>query len=286
MAANSYGVWSLTPSELTIAVEPHFYQTNWFLALSILSMLGAFALLWQWRALQYQRRQARQRAFAQQIIDSQEGERKRIAGELHDSLGQRLTLIKNMAMMLTKRSEESRDRQIEAITAETTQAIAEVRQISRNLRPQRLDLLGLSKAIEVLLEETCQAAGLQYEVVVDELSGVFPKSAEIHFYRIVQECLNNAVRHGKATAVTVIAQRTETGVSLVVSDDGVGFNTAKPGGFGLTGISERSRLLGGTAVIQSTPGQGTIITIEIKIDDSVAAEQKQEPNSWQIKSAS
>jgi signal transduction histidine kinase/ligand-binding sensor domain-containing protein len=289
MAANSFGVWSLTPSELTIAVEPHFYQTKWFMALCVLSMFGVFALLWQWRALQYKRRQALQRAFAQQIIDSQEGERKRIAGELHDGLGQRLTLIKNMAMLLTRRSGEARERQIDAIAEETTQAIAEVRQISRNLRPHRLDLLGLSKSIEALLEETCQAGGLQYEAVVDELSGVFPKSAEIHFYRIVQECLTNAVRHSRATTITLIAQKTDTGVLLVVSDDGVGFNAdgaGAPAGFGLTGISERSHLLGGTAMIQSTPGQGTVITIEIKTDIVPTLDKEQGAKPWPIKSAS
>jgi len=292
MAANSFGVWSLTPSELIISVEPYFYQTKWFMALSILSMFGVFALLWRWRALQYKKRQAQQRAFAQQIIDSQEGERKRIAGELHDSLGQRLTLIKNMTMLLAKRSGEARERQIEAIGAETTQAIAEVRQISRNLRPHRLALLGLSKSIEVLLEETCQAGGLQSEIVVDELSGVFPKSAEIHFYRIVQECLTNAVRHARATTITVIVQRTNMGVTLVVSDDGAGFDADRlgragaPAGFGLTGISERAQLLGGTAVIQSIPGQGTVITIEIKTGAIPALDQEQETNSWPIQSAS
>jgi len=85
----------------------------------------------------------------------------------------------------------------------------------------------------------------------------------------VQECLNNIAKHSRATQVEMLVQKNGAGVSLVVSDDGVGFLSAssngdgKMGGFGLTGISERARLLGGKASFRSAPGQGTTVTIEI-----------------------
>jgi len=279
MVTNSFGDWSQTTQELTIGVQPHFYQTRWFGVLSVVAVLGAFALVWRLRALQYQRQQALQRAFAQQVIDSQETERKRIAAELHDGLGQRLTVIKNMA---SRHADQG-------IAAETAQAIAEVRQISRNLRPSRLDLLGLTKSVELLVQETCTTAEIQFEVVLDELNGLLPKSAEIHFYRIVQECLNNIVKHANASFVTVIAQATAAGINLVVSDDGAGFHfeRAHKTGFGLTGISERAQLLGGKATFRSSPGQGTMVTIEIQTNKQQPSHDREEPEAgaWQMKSA-
>ena len=233
--------------------------------------LGIFVLGWRLRAAQYSRRQALQRAFAQQVIASQEAERKRIAAELHDGLGQRLAVIKNMALLLNRSAYGDYEERVEAIAAETSQVISDVRQISRNLRPYQLDLLGLSKAIQVLAAGTCEAAGIRADVVVDDLSGAFQREAEIHLYRVVQECLSNIVKHAKASAITELVKRTATAVSLVIRDDGVGFvpvnlnGEGKAGGFGLTGISERAQLLGGRATIHSVPGQGTTIAIEIDL---------------------
>jgi signal transduction histidine kinase/ligand-binding sensor domain-containing protein len=279
VVANGFGDWNQTTQELRIRVQPHFYQTRWFEALAALFVLGVFALVWRIRALQFQRQQALQHAFAQQVMDSQEAERKRIAAELHDGLGQRLTLIKNMALHHTH----------QGIATETAQAIAEVRQISRNLRPSRLDLLGLTKSVEVLVQETCSAAGIQFDVVLEELNGLLPKIAEIHFYRIVQECLNNVVKHARANVVTVIAQATSAGVTLVVSDDGAGFDFERvhSTGFGLTGISERAQLLGGKASFRSAPGQGTMVTIEIQANPQQQSlnREESEAGAWQIKSA-
>ena len=268
-AANSFGIWSGDVKELSVTVQPHFYQTIWFRCLAAALFIGAFVLLWRRRGVQYNQRQAMQRAFAQQIMASQEAERKRIAGELHDGLGQRLTVIKNMALLLNRPDGHNHQQNIEAIARETTQAIAEVRSISRNLRPYQLDLLGLKKAIEILTERTCESSGIRADVAVGDLSGAFGKKSEIHFYRIVQECLNNVAKHSRATKVTLLVQSNGAGVSLVVSDDGVGFLSAcsngygDMGGFGLTGISERARLLGGKASFRSAPGQGTTVTIEI-----------------------
>jgi signal transduction histidine kinase len=251
-------------------VQPRFYETLWFRLLVGAFAVGVFLVMWRFREIRYARRQATQRAFAQQIIASQETERKRIAGELHDSLGQRLTVIKNMALLLNRPGARNPERQIEAIAAETAQAITEVRSISRNLRPYQLDLLGLSKAVDVLVTHSCEAAGIRADVAMDELSGAFPKGSEIHFYRIVQECLGNAIKHANASSIRVVVERSEICISLVVSDDGIGFvptrpvSEGAPGGFGLTGVSERAMLLGGIASIESAPGRGTTVTITIE----------------------
>jgi signal transduction histidine kinase/ligand-binding sensor domain-containing protein len=271
LGANSFGEWSTQPKELTVIVEPRYFETNWFRALVVAFIGGVFALMWRLRGLQYKLRQQRQRAFAQQIIASQEAERQRIAGELHDSLGQHLTLIKNMALLLSRPNGKNKEQQIEAIATETTQAIAEVRQISRNLRPYQLDLLGLTKAIDLMVNGACEGAGIHPEVQLDDLAGAFPKETEIHLYRIVQECVNNAIKHASASVITLTAQRSGSRVTLIIRDDGVGFTPDRAqrqysatGGFGLTGISERALLLSGTASFRSAPGQGTTVTIEMQ----------------------
>ncbi len=266
-AVNSDGIWNPTGEGLHITVQPRYYQSAWFRSLVAGVLIGLFLFAWHRRAARFRREQAQQRAFAQQIIASQETERKRIAGELHDDLGQRLSLIKNLALLADRSGEPGRDGQIEVITAELTQAITEVRQISHNLRPYQLDMLGLNKAIDVLVKRTCEAAGIRAEIVADDLTGAFPKEAEIHFYRVVQECLHNITKHSRATSATVLVQHTTAGTSLVITDNGVGFNASNEDGqvygFGLTGISERAQLLGGKARIESTPGRGTAVIIEI-----------------------
>lgn len=270
MAANSFGEWSTEAQNIEVTVRPYVYQMLWFRLLGAGLLIAAFLVIWRIRGLRYARLQAMQRAFAQQIMASQETERKRIAGELHDSLSQRLTVIKNLALLMSRPSARSPQQQIDAIAGEASQAIGELRQISHNLRPYQLDLLGLTKAIESTVTRSCEAAGIRADLIVDDLSEVFGKELEIHFYRIVQECINNIVKHSRASEVTVLVQRSASTVSLAVTDDGIGFSPASAdldgtsGGFGLTGISERARLLGGKASIRSAPGKGATVTVEIE----------------------
>ena len=272
---NSDGVWNQEGKELSIVVQPHFYQSRWFQVWVATGLAGLFILAWRARANQFEKRQALQRAFSQQVIQSQEAERKRIAAELHDSLGQRLALIKNMALLVSRSGSGEQGKSadfLQTIAGEASQAIGEVRQIAYDLRPHQLDLLGLSKAIEVLAVRVCQAAVIRADVNIDDLSGAFPKHSEIHVYRIVQECLNNVVKHSQAKNVLVMARRTETTVFLSVKDDGIGFmqsqseRNANGGGFGLLGLRERAELLRGSLTVRSTPGAGTIATIEFLLD--------------------
>jgi len=279
-AANSDGVWNQSGARLTIFVQPHFYESRWFRILAASLALGLFALAWHMRAIKFSKRQALQRAFAREMIKSQETERARIAGELHDGLGQRLALIKNMALLLNRSDSLRGHIQLNDIAAEASHALAEVRQISHNLRPPLLDLLGLTKAIEVLVTRTCGGAGIHADLVLDNLSNAFHKESEIQFYRIVQECLSNIIKHSQATSASFLIRRGHAAVSLVITDNGIGFNPAdysktsgEPEGFGLASISERAQLLGGRLSILAAPGQGVKITLEIACANSTKAGQ-------------
>ena len=276
-AAHSDSGWNEAAASLTIIVLPPFYERWWFVSLLCAAAAGAIWLGWRQRAGQLERDRVAQQAFSRQLIDSQENERKRIAAELHDSLGQRLVVIRNRALLLLRNQNgasslsESQREQVNEISTEVSEAVREVKEISYDLRPYRLDRLGLTVAVRAMIESASTASSISFSAEIDDIDGVFPPQAEINFYRIVQECVNNILKHSQAALASVRIRRTGGRIEMIVRDDGRGFaptgpRGALPGGFGLTGISERAQLLGGKAIIQSLPGQGTIVTIDIALE--------------------
>ena len=275
IAANSDGVWNTEGKSMRIKVLPPFYRTLWFLALAGLVAVGTIFVSFRSRVRQIERRQVAQEAFARQLLESQEAERKRIAAELHDGLGQTLAIIKNRALLggTTSSDLQSAREQFELIAAQSTQAIDEAKDISYNLRPYLLDRLGLSKALESMIRRVEDASGIRFTTEIAKLDGLFSPDEEINLYRIVQECLNNIVKHSGASAGTVRLQREEDLVEMIVSDNGKGFvesafaaptsdGHGQPRrGFGLMGIRERALLFKAVPTLHSVPGAGTTITI-------------------------
>ena len=210
------------------------------------------------------------------MIASQESERKRIAAELHDSLGQRLVIIKNLAAIFLNSRDGQRspaDGNVEEIVNEASEALGEVKEISYNLRPYQLDRIGLTKAIQAITRTAAAASPIIFKSAIDDIDDIFPKVTQINFYRMVQEGVNNIIKHSEASEASVMVHREQHRIVLTISDDGKGFQTTHSGadlrhtGFGLVGIVERAQLLGGAAVVQSEPGLGTSIRIEIKLKD-------------------
>jgi signal transduction histidine kinase/ligand-binding sensor domain-containing protein len=273
IAANSDGVWNMDGKSVPVLVLPPFYRTWWFMTLASLLVAGAVVLAWQYRVTQLQHANALQQAFSRQLINSQEQERKRIASELHDSLGQHLVVIKNLVLVSLNngKSDEAVRSHMEEISAEASRALGEVREISYNLRPYQLDRIGLTKAIEAIVKKASGASSIAFTSAIDEIDDVFPKDSEINFYRVVQECINNVLKHSRATEASVVVQRERVGLRLTVRDNGQGFTpgTANPGqsadGFGMIGITERAQLLGGKPMIHSARNEGTMISIEIPL---------------------
>jgi signal transduction histidine kinase/ligand-binding sensor domain-containing protein len=273
-AAHDDGGWNGRWSSLAITVLPRFYQTWWFLIVSLTAGCVMLALGVRHRLLLEARERAEQRAFSQQLITSQENERKRIAGELHDSLGQRLIVIKNLALLLLQNRHPSslngaqRD-QIQEISSEASGAVREVREISYNLRPYQLDRLGLTAALQAMIQTASASSATMFRIEIDDVDGALRHDAEINFYRIVQECVNNVLKHSRAAEAVIQVQRNHETLVLTVHDDGAGFapesvhSNHHRGGFGLTGISERARLLGGSAHFRSVPGRGATVKVEI-----------------------
>jgi signal transduction histidine kinase/ligand-binding sensor domain-containing protein len=276
IAGNSDGVWNQEGKTLAITALSPFYETRWFQLLVLLTLGALVAMAWKYRVAQLQREQVAQQAFSRQLIASQEAERKRIAAEMHDSLGQRLVIIKNLAYLLSRSkkaaaSDESDAQTIAEISEEASSAIAETREISYNLRPFQLDRLGLTKAIEAMIRTTGIASGIRFTSELDNIDDVFPEDLRINFYRIVQESLGNIMKHAQATEVSVRIKRRIENVILTIEDNGRGFapeeRNPQPStsGFGLTGMGERARLLGGELKVRSIPGKGTTVLFEIPL---------------------
>lgn len=267
--ANSDGVWNNMGARLRLVIIPPFWKRWWFLGLELLLLGGMVVGVFRWRVSLLDKRHAQQQAFSRQLIASQEAERKRIAAELHDSLGQRLVIIKNLAFMAMQMNGQVTTTSVKEISEEASNAISEVREISYNLRPYQLDRIGLTKAIEAIFKNATTASTIQFSAQIDNVDGLFPKEQEINFYRIVQESVNNILKHSQATRVKAELKRDDVALVLTVQDNGKGFtlDPNKPrGGFGLLGMQERAELLGGELSLHSVPGQGTTLQIVIALE--------------------
>ncbi|HRH44247.1 MAG TPA: two-component regulator propeller domain-containing protein [Pyrinomonadaceae bacterium] len=267
IAANANGVWNNEGTAIKIIVRPYFYQTWWFYLLLSLVVALIIGVIYQNR-ISYLRNIAETKTkFSQQLIESQEAERKRIAAELHDGLGQNLVVIKNRAMLAIKKGDDKERvaKELDNISETVTQALEEVREITNNLRPQLLDRIGLTKAINSMLKKV--SGVIEIESEIDNIDRVFNEIGEISIYRIIQESLNNVIKHSGATKVSVKIKRTENNILLIIEDNGKGFDlenvNLNGSGLGLVGLKERSQLLNGELQINSEIRKGT--TIEVKI---------------------
>ena len=216
------------------------------------------------------------RALSHRVVDVQEEERRRIARELHDEVGQGLTAVKIrlQAMMLTLGAQgdpQSRDNLAQALGA-VAHTLEQVRSLSLDLRPMQLDDLGLPAALSSLINRDAEAAGWNVhfrESIGDErMHG----DVELACYRVAQEALTNIMRHARATEVRVSLRRAADRLLLQVRDNGRGFDAAasralaEEGHLGLLGMEERVSNVGGKLDISSWPGKGTTITASFEIE--------------------
>ncbi len=271
IAANSDNVWNEQGATLKIVVLPPFYRTWWFLILAALAIAATAYLVFRRRVAQINLKHIAELAFSRRLIDSQEQERKRFAAEMHDGLGQSLVIIKNRARLSLKQSDQKEAMldHLENISETASQAIEEAREIAFNLRPHLLDRLGLTKTIESMLGKVTSASGIEFEAQIEGIDDVLEKDSEILLYRIVQECANNIVKHSNATKAVLKIERADNNLTVNISDNGRGFDQSagesdlSKRSFGLVGIAERTRLLGGKLNIESAIGKGTNVSIII-----------------------
>ncbi len=268
IAANADGVWNMEGAAIKIIVRPYYYQTWWFRVLAALAVALIVWLVYHNRVSHLQEIARAKTVFSRQLIESQEAERKRLASELHDGLGQNLVVIKNRALLGINKGDDAErvKKELTNISESATQALEEVREITNNLRPQLLDRLGLTKAINAMLKKV--SGVIEIESRIDSIDNIFDENEEISIYRIVQESLNNIIKHSNASDAIVTIKRDEDKVSILIEDNGKGFDVggikSDGGNLGIVGLKERAQLLKGDLVIDSKIGEGTKIRVVIK----------------------
>lgn len=210
-----------------------------------------------------------QQEFSRRLIASHEQERERISGALHDGIGQDLLIIKNRAMMALEKSspamsseEHSHLRDILSVSSE---AIDDVRRLSLDLRPYQIERAGLTATLRSMLQAVAESTALDMHAEIEDVDGLIAVDREIDLYRVVQEGVNNIIKHAEASTAKIHLRRMNGSLQLSITDDGRGFDVGawKDGdvaaGLGLQGMTERVQMLGGNLNMDSAPGKGTTV---------------------------
>jgi len=212
-----------------------------------------------------QRLEDERRDSSARVLAAQEEERLRIARELHDEIGQTLTAVALRAEHAAGQGGPER-RDLAELAEVVQQSLQDVRRISRELRPEALDELGLVNALIALCARVSEQSGLR---IHRRLGGGLPElspDVELAIYRVAQEALTNAMRHSKATEVTVSLGRENDELVLGVADNGEGLPEQVSEGGGLTGMRERAMLIGAALSINSVQGAGVEVTMRLGLD--------------------
>jgi two-component system sensor histidine kinase UhpB len=198
------------------------------------------------------------------VLAAQEAERLRIARELHDELGQTLTAVVLRAEHAAGQAQRGRS-ELTELAELVHQSLQDVRRISRELRPEALDELGLINALIALCSRVAEQSGMRVHRHLEAAVPDLPPDVELAIYRVAQEALTNAMRHSKATEVTVSFVRQADALVLTVTDNGTGLGEDLLEGGGLTGMRERAMLIGAELTIESVSGGGVAVTLRLAL---------------------
>jgi signal transduction histidine kinase len=245
-----------------------FLQTTGFFLWDYSTVFFMICVMYTLTA-RYMRIREELRLASLKIFDAHEDERKRVARELHDGIGQSLQSIKLRLKMLESHIEKGGGVTKEALselTTDVSQSIDEIRSVAMDLRPSFLENTDFVDAIRWYSVKMQEQSGVRITVQSEDLVKVVPKAKE-SLYRIYQEALSNALKHSGASAINVMLSSINSSLLLQISDDGKGFDPARPAqkgsGIGLYTMKERVELLGGILRIESSDTTGTVISIEV-----------------------
>jgi len=211
-----------------------------------------------------ERIEAERRRAGRLQLRAQEEERKRVARDLHDEVNQSLTAILLRLEALMQAAPPEVRGELEETKKLANQAMDELLQLARQLRPTALDDHGFVPAIEEMLRRFQAQHGIQTQLAIDGDVDGLGSDQELVVYRVTQEALNNIARHSGAQKLSVAMVCDDGELSLTVADDGEGFSMgAEERGLGLDGMSERARLVGGVLSIDSRPGKGTTLQLRV-----------------------
>jgi PAS domain S-box-containing protein len=216
-----------------------------------------------------ERAQEERLVLLERLVEAHAEERVRLARELHDGLGQILTSASLYATSIEPGLPASLVASLATLRGQLEEALAATRTLVWRLRPVELDERGLAGAVVTLAEKIRQRHGFQVDVHISGLDERLPAPAESAVYRVVQEAVTNAVKHANPQTISIVITRRKSAVVAVVEDDGAGFaldelvGSDDESGFGIVGMRERAASLGGQLVIESRPGNGAMVRLEV-----------------------
>lgn len=282
--ANNDGVWNEQGASIEIIIVPPFWMTWWFRGFVIVVFLSVGPIIYYRRVTTLKREKRIKENFSRQLLITQEEERKRVANELHDSLGQNLIIAKNqseLGLMSANDFEKTKDN-FRQVSETISEVLLDVRNISHNLYPYQLERLGLTDALKSMFKKIQEQSLVVCATTIEPLVGLFSKDAEINVYRVVQEAVNNILKHSHATNIQFTAIKDISTLRIVIADNGKGFVTpqesteqAKLVGIGISNMRNRVNLLHGTLLLTSLPDVGTRIEIEIPVQFKDYTKEKQ-----------
>lgn len=241
------------------------------IAAAIFGLLLAGVAVWRFRRYEAEREvylrnlEAAEddlRALSQNLIDSQEQERKRISRELHDEVGQTLTALRVRLGQIDAGNAESREH-LESASELVDRSLQSVREMARGLRPAMLDDLGLGPALQWLGRDFAKNTALDVDVQLNGDTEGLDEAQRTCLYRVAQEALTNCVKHARAKSVQIALRESGGEVVLTVTDDGAGFEPGGSAGIGVLGMRERVDELDGEFAVFTSPGNGTSVRAAI-----------------------
>jgi two-component sensor histidine kinase len=256
MADNGDGVWQERAFQYSFVITVPFWKTGVFWVLVVAFSGFAIFLIYFFRNKALQKRNE---IYTHNLIKAQEEERTRVARELHDSVGQKL-------MLLTKKTKSTGNADMESLASNT---LEELRSISRGLHPAILERLGPTAAIRNMVDEVDSNTPIFFTHEIDDIDALLPREAALHLYRIIQEVLNNMVKHAEAKAASVFIEVKNNAIEATIADNGKGFEPSEKtkalNSLGMKTILERAKILHSKIDIKSQPNKGTTITLTIPI---------------------
>lgn len=269
--SNNDLVWNNEGTSIKISITPPFWKTGWFKLIGVAAAVSAGSAIYRSKLSKIEKEKKAQEEFTKRLIDVQENDRKKIAAELHDSIGHDLLITKNKLLLSAKNPDDKEGvlSSINEVSGIISDTLKEVREISYNLHPYQIERLGLSKAIKSIIDRARKSTEIVFTDSIDNIDSILVSETEISLYRIIQECINNIIKHSQATEVILNVNNDGKEISVLISDNGIGFDPDKLKrkssglGFGLAGIRERVKLINGHLEIDSSKDNGTSIMLHV-----------------------
>jgi signal transduction histidine kinase/streptogramin lyase len=282
--ANGNGVWNQYGASLAVTVRPPVWGTWWFRTAAVLAALALVALGIALRVRNLRRRNRLLVKFARHIEEAREEERTMAARDVHDEIGQDLMVLNIHAYWLLSHGEspaQERLSKVREMQGSILAAMASVKAVATKLRPEALDVLEFPDAIRWYLRSLERVGGIELEADIGGPVAGLGKELATALFRVLQEMLSNVMRHAKAGKVSVRFGVEDGAILLEVRDDGAGMDAGSvdaPDSFGMIGMRERLATHGGSLVVESASGQGTLVRARVPLPGSGARARR--PRGW------